>query len=41
MRETYITVDHFHLSSMAHAWSFHFWGEMGSFFISKVCVLEL
>lgn len=37
----YITAHYLHLSSVAHAWSFHFRGVMGSLFCSKVSVLVL
>lgn len=39
--QTYITVEHFHFSSMAHIWSIDFWSEMSSLFGSQIYVLVL
>ena len=38
---TYITAHHFHLSGMAHLWSFRLWSEMSSFLSSQICVQVL
>lgn len=38
---TYITLDHFHFSSMAHVWSFNFLSEVSSLLSSQISVLVL